>query len=112
VRVRGSFYSNFGEPLQFAALHGHGISMHPYYMAEEYLADGRLIAVLPGYAPSLLDVFVVYSSRQNPPIRVRQFLDYLKDWARNPPKWAMANAPSTSRSKSGQRRNSRPAKKR
>jgi molybdate transport repressor ModE-like protein len=112
VRVRGSFYSNFGEPLQFAALHGHGISMHPYYMAEEYLSDERLVAVLPEYAPSLLDICVVYSSRQNLPVRVREFLDYLKEWAKTPPKWAISNASSGAKSKPAQRRNSRSVGKR
>jgi len=111
VRVSGSLYSNFGEPLQFAALHGHGISMHPYYMVEEDLLRGTLVAVLPDYAPSLLDIFVVYSTRQNLPIRVRKFLDYLKEWAKRPPNWAIANVPSTSMTTSRQRKHSKSIRK-
>jgi DNA-binding transcriptional LysR family regulator len=88
VRVRGSICSNFGETLQQAALLGHGISMHPYYMVSDDLATGRLQAVLPQHPPLSLDIYVIFSSRQNLPLRVRKFVEYLKDWARTPPAWA------------------------
>lgn len=88
VRVRGSICSNFGEALKHAALLGHGISMHPYYMVSEDLAAGRLEEVLPDHEPSRLDIYVIFSSRQNLPVRVRRFLEFLKDWARTPPEWS------------------------
>lgn len=89
VRVRGSLCSNFGEPLQNAAILGHGISMHPYYMVAEDLAAGRLRPVLMDYEPLELDIYVIFSSRQNLPVRVRRFVEYLKDWAKTPPPWAV-----------------------
>jgi len=89
VRVRGSFHSNLGEPLQIAAMQGHGISMHPYYMVEHLILDGRLAIVLPDYVPNVQNIFVVYSTRQNLPLRVRTFLDHLKTWAEHPPGWAV-----------------------
>jgi len=89
VRVRGSISSNFGEALKHAALLGHGISMHPYYMVSEDLAAERLKVVLPRYEPSGLDIYVIFSSRQNLPLRVRKFLEFLKDWAKTPPGWSM-----------------------
>jgi DNA-binding transcriptional LysR family regulator len=88
VRVRGSIYSNFGEALKHAAVLGHGISMHPYYMVSEDLAAGRLREVLPPYEPSRLDIYAIFSSRQNLPVRVRRFLEFLKDWAKTPPDWS------------------------
>lgn len=88
VRVRGSIFANFGEALKQAALRGHGISMHPYYMVSDDLAAGRLQAVLPRYEPLGLDIYVIFSSRQNLPIRVRKFLEFLKEWAKTPPDWA------------------------
>jgi DNA-binding transcriptional LysR family regulator len=88
VRVRGSICSNFGETLQQAALLGHGISMHPYYMVADDLAAGRLQAVLPQYQPLGLDIYAIFSSRQNLPLRVRKFVEYLKEWAKTPPAWA------------------------
>jgi DNA-binding transcriptional LysR family regulator len=88
VRVRGPLCSNFGEALQNAAVLGHGISMHPYYMVAEDLAAGRLRPVLAQYRPLELDIYAIFSSRQSLPVRVRRFVDYLKDWAKTPPPWA------------------------
>lgn len=93
ARVRGSICSNLGETLQQAALLGHGISMHPYYMVSDDLAAGRLKAVLPQYEPLGLDIYVIFSSRQNLPLRVRRFVEYLKEWARTPPAWAARRRP-------------------
>jgi DNA-binding transcriptional LysR family regulator len=99
VRVGGTIFSNFGEILRHAALIGHGISIHPYYMVSDDLAAGRLVALLPKYAPEPLEVFVTYSSRQNLPERVRRFIGFLKDWASTPPDWSLqtSNAGATGR---------------
>lgn len=67
MRVRGSICSNFGETLQQAALLGHGISMHPYYMVSHDLATGRLQAVLPQHPPLSLDIYVIFSRLERPP---------------------------------------------
>jgi DNA-binding transcriptional LysR family regulator len=96
VRVRGSIYSNFGEALKQAAILGHGISMHPTYMVADDIAAGRLVPVLPKHDPVSLDITVIYSTRQNLPLRVRRFVDFLKDWARTPPPWAAAAPPAVS----------------
>jgi DNA-binding transcriptional LysR family regulator len=89
VRVRGTICSNFGETLQQAAILGHGISMHPYYMVSDDLAAGRLKALLPQYEPLGLDIYAIFSSRQNLPLRVRRFVEYLKEWSKTPPAWAV-----------------------
>jgi len=91
VRVRGSICSNFGETLQQAAILGHGISMHPYYMVSDDLAAGRLKALLPQYEPLGLDIYAIFSSRQNLPLRVRRFVEYLQEWSKTPPAWAARN---------------------
>ena len=96
VRVRGSLRSNFGEALKHAALLGHGIAMHPRYMVAEELAAGSLSVVLPRYEPLGLDIYVIFSTRQNLPARVRAFMQFLKDWARSPPDWARTPSPSSS----------------
>jgi DNA-binding transcriptional LysR family regulator len=92
VRVRGSVASNFGEALKQAALLGHGIAMHPYYMVSDDLKAKRLIAVLPGYEPLELDIYVVYPTREHLPERTRRFLEFLKRWAKTPPDWAKGAA--------------------
>jgi DNA-binding transcriptional LysR family regulator len=90
LRVKGSICSNLGEALQQAALLGHGISIHPWYMVSADIDSGRLVNVMPGFVPAELDVFAIYSSRRNLPNRVQLFLQHLKEWARDPPPWAVA----------------------
>jgi len=88
VRVRGTVSSNFGDALMQAALLGHGISMHPYYMVSDELKARRLVVVLPDYEPLELDIYVMYPTREHLPARTRRFLEFLKRWAKTPPDWA------------------------
>jgi DNA-binding transcriptional LysR family regulator len=88
TRVHGTVCSSFGEALKQAALLGHGISMHPYYMVSDDLKAKRLVVVLPDYEPLELEIYVVYPTREHLPARTRRFLDYLKRWAKTPPDWA------------------------
>jgi DNA-binding transcriptional LysR family regulator len=88
VRVRGTLCSNFGDALKEAALLGHGISMHPYYMVSDDLKAKRLVVVLPDYDPLELDIYVVYPTREHLPVRTRRLLEFLKRWAETPPDWA------------------------
>lgn len=80
VRVHGSIRANYGEPLRHAALLGHGISMHPTYMVMQDLQEGRLVSVLPQFHPVGVDIYAVFPSRKNLPVRVRTFLDFLRQW--------------------------------
>ena len=82
-------FSNFGEALKHAALLGHGIALHPYYMVSAEIATGRLAIVLPDWEPEAYDITVIYSSRQNLPVRVRRFVEFLKEWAQTPPDWSV-----------------------
>ncbi len=80
VRVRGTIRANFGEPLRHAALLGHGISMHPTYMVLQDIQTGRLVSVMPDYKPIGVDIYAVFPSRKNLPLRVRTFLDFSRQW--------------------------------
>ncbi len=88
VRVRGTVCANFGDALKQAALLGHGILMHPYYMVSDELKDKRLVVVLPDYEPLELDIYAVYPTREHLPVRTRRLLDFLKRWAKTRPDWA------------------------
>jgi DNA-binding transcriptional LysR family regulator len=92
VRVQGTVSSNFGEALKQAALLGHGISMHPYYMVSDDLKAKRLVGILPDYEPLELEIYMVYPTREHLPVRTRRFMDYLKRWAKTPPDWAKTSA--------------------
>ncbi len=93
VRVRGTIRANYGEPLRHAALLGHGISMHPTYMVNQDLQAGRLQTVLPHSQPVGVDIYAVFPSRKNLPLRVRTFLDFLTEWFRTPDWDTIQNLP-------------------
>jgi DNA-binding transcriptional LysR family regulator len=80
VRVHGSIRANYGDPLRHAAMLGHGISMHPTYMVMQDIQEGRLVSVLPQFRPVGVDIYAVFPSRKNMPVRVRTFLDFLRQW--------------------------------
>lgn len=87
VRVTGAMRSNFGEALRHAALQGRGISMHPIYMVTHDIKQYNLKVVLPTWQPTGLDIYAVYASRRNMPIRVKLFLEFLRERLGNMPKW-------------------------
>lgn len=93
VRVRGTIRANYGDPLRQAALLGHGISMHPTYMVKQDIQTARLQVVLPQYQPVGVDIYAVFPSRKNLPVRVRTFLDFLTDWFRTPDWDTIQNLP-------------------
>ena len=67
--------------LKFAVLGGVGMCFLPEYMCRDELADGRLVLVLPGWAPSKGIFHAVYPSRRGMVPAVRRFLDFLGEYA-------------------------------
>ena len=51
VRVHGRYHVDNPEAVAQAALAGLGVAMLPDYLCHDGLADGRLVRVLPGWAP-------------------------------------------------------------
>lgn len=65
--------------LKFAALAGTGIGWLPDYMCQEEIYQGRLVRVLPDWAPTPGIVHAVFPSRRGLAPAVRHFLDYLAE---------------------------------
>ena len=65
--------------LKFAVLAGSGMCWLPDYMCQEELADGRLVQLLPDWAPSPGIVHAVFPSRRGMAPAVRHFLDFLAE---------------------------------
>ena len=84
VHVGGTLRSNLGDVLKSSALMGQGISMHPCYMVSDELASGSLVPVLPLFKPPSLNIYVIYPTRHNLPLRVRTFVMHLREWAQVP----------------------------
>jgi DNA-binding transcriptional LysR family regulator len=65
--------------LQFAALAGSGMCWLPDYMCQDALAQGRLVQLLPEWAPPPGIVHAVFPSRRGLAPAVRHFLDFLAE---------------------------------
>lgn len=66
--------------LKFAVVCGTGMCILPDYMCAEEIQDGRLVPVLPGWAPRPGVFHAVYPSRRGMVPAVRCFLDFLKEY--------------------------------
>lgn len=66
--------------LKFAVVQGTGMGFLPDYMCREELLDGRLVKVLPDWAPQPGIFHAVYPSRRGMVPAVRRFLDFLGDF--------------------------------
>lgn len=87
VQVGGSVSSNIGESLLHLACRHHGISMHPRYMVEALIAQGKLRIVLPQYQCEGFDIYAVVQSKRYLPYKVRLFVDHLRSQFRDS-EWA------------------------
>ena len=65
--------------LKYAAVAGAGVCWMPDYMCQDEMRDGRLVRVLPDWAPAVGIVHAVFPSRRGLSPAVRRFLDYLGD---------------------------------
>ncbi len=68
--------------LQACAINGMGLVLLPNWLVDDEIQTGRLIHVLPEYEVAANDfdsaVWLVYPSRAYVPLKVRHFIDYLK----------------------------------
>ncbi len=77
IRINGNLTTNDGEIAVKWALDGHGILMRAEWDISEYLADGRLVVVLPDYKTPSADIYAVYAQRHHMSARIRTFVDFL-----------------------------------
>jgi DNA-binding transcriptional LysR family regulator len=69
---------------------GAGIVLLPEPKVGEQAAEGALVRVLPGWSGPEAPIFAVYASRRMP-LRLRLFLDHLREWAEQGPRSAMTS---------------------
>ena len=79
--------SNFADSLRVAAINGSGLIQLPSYMIGLDIQSGRLKPVLEKYEPEPLPINLIYAHRKHMSLKVRSFVDYMKDYFETPPYW-------------------------
>ena len=75
--VRPRLFANNGDVLLQAAVAGLGIAPQPTFIADEYLQDDRLRAILTDYPLPELGIYAVLPSNRHIPHRLRVLMDFL-----------------------------------
>lgn len=79
ITPSGQVLTNNGEALRAFAALGQGIAYLPSFIADEALADGRLVRLLPEYEGETLGVYAVYLPNRHRPQRIRKFIEFLTE---------------------------------
>jgi DNA-binding transcriptional LysR family regulator len=87
VPISGRLRANNGNLLRVAVLKGQGIGLAPTFLVGEDLAAGRLLRLLPDYAPVEEDLAAVYPHRRQLSAKVRSFVDFLAERFAGEPEW-------------------------
>lgn len=77
IKTRGNLTTNDGGIAVNWALDGHGILMRAEWDIERFLANGRLVQVLPNHTTPDADIYAVYPQRHQLAVRVRAFVDFV-----------------------------------
>lgn len=77
--INSRIAANNGEALVEAAARGLGLTLQPDFIAEEWLADGRVVQVLEDYEVPALGVYALLPSGTHIPFRVRVLLDAIAE---------------------------------
>ncbi len=104
VRVNPDVHATNGDVLREMAVAGEGIVLQPNFVVGNDLASGALVPLLPGWRTMEFSLYAVYLSRQNLPLKVRVFVDFLLEAIGPRPYWERsAGAGATRRRVSGKR---------
>ena len=87
VKVPAALKTNNPDVLLEATISGMGITLMPTFLASDALCSGKLRLVLQDYQTIDLDIYVIYASRHHLPVKIRVFIDYLKERITDPPYW-------------------------
>lgn len=87
VKVSGSLECNDGAVLHDWALAGKGLAWRSMWEVGEDLRKGLLVSVLDDFAAPPVGIYAVFPQRRHLPLRVRLFLDLLKEAYGDPAYW-------------------------
>ena len=79
VTIRPRLRTNSGDTCRAAALADQGVIYQPAFLVGPDVRAGRLVALLPGWQGTALDLHAVYPSRAHLSGKVRAMVDFLAD---------------------------------
>ncbi|MBA3033617.1 MAG: LysR family transcriptional regulator [Gammaproteobacteria bacterium] len=94
IKVSGSLDCNDGAVLHDWALAGRGLAWRSLWEVGEDLRAGRLVSVLDDWAAPPVGINAVFPQRRHLPLRVRLFIDLLKENYSRPDYWEGKAHPS------------------
>jgi DNA-binding transcriptional LysR family regulator len=87
IRLPAKMSANNGEFLKEAAIAGHGIAKLPTFLAWQDIENGRLERVMGDHQFAPLNAYAVYPETRHLSVRVRTFIDFLKERFAGEPQW-------------------------
>lgn len=90
LKVNGSFECNDGAVLHEWALAGMGLAWRSWWEVGDDVKAGRLVTVLDDFRAPATGIYAVFPQRRHLPLRVRLFIDHLKNTYGNPAYWEAA----------------------
>jgi DNA-binding transcriptional LysR family regulator len=97
VKVGGNMECTDGAVLHEWCLGGYGLAWRSWWEVGQEIASGRLVTVLDEFQAPPIGIHAVFPQRKHLPLRVRLFIDHLKNTYGNPAYWRRAEMaqPST-----------------
>lgn len=88
-KVGGGFECNDGAVLHEWALAGQGLAWRSLWEVGQDLKEGRLVSVLDAWQAPPMGIYAVFPQRRHLPLRVRLFIDLLKETYSRPAYWEL-----------------------
>jgi len=92
LRPAGTLDCSDGQVLHDWCVQGLGIAWRSTWEVGDEVADGRLLAVLEEFAAPPNGVYAVFTQRKHLPLRVRLWIDFIKQVYGDPAYWGRAAA--------------------
>jgi DNA-binding transcriptional LysR family regulator len=89
IKVGGDFECNDGAVLHEWALAGRGLAWRSLWEVGQDLKEGRLTSVLDAWQAPPMGIYAVFPQRRHLPLRVRLFIDLLKETYSRPSYWEL-----------------------
>jgi len=87
IKVTGRFECNDGTVLHEWVLAGRGLAWRSLWEVGDDLRRGKLVALLEEFAPPPMGIYAIFPQRRHLPLRVRLFVDRLKETFGDPDYW-------------------------